>query len=260
MTDNKPSLSRDPLLNFRLAYLRAIARSWSDPDFRKSLLEAPDIQCLLKQNLRSFWPHLAIRVQVDPDPRKQTRWLPEETAGWIGPCDKFVITLPKKPDSDEIEVLAAYYQWFPDLMGPTSDVPTSGQGQDIDEGLGIPGGEKGSLLAFGGVVLRALALAWHDEQFMQELTTDEKLQPDAAPVLSKWLGYNNPFNFFLLFQEDQNETFRWDPSKKKLQVTEKDKPNTIVLNLPVAPDDAKIWPIALTSYNNTGPAYPFTCA
>jgi hypothetical protein len=32
-----------------------------------------------------------------------------------------------------------------------------------------------------------------------------------------------------------------------------------VLNYPVAPEQQDMWAIALTSYNNTGDAYPFTC-
>ena len=35
--------------------------------------------------------------------------------------------------------------------------------------------------------------------------------------------------------------------------------NGIRLNYPTAPVEVELRPIALTSYNNTGPAYPFTC-
>jgi ribosomally synthesized peptide (two-chain TOMM family) len=35
--------------------------------------------------------------------------------------------------------------------------------------------------------------------------------------------------------------------------------NMIVLNYPEWPENSALWPIALTSYNNTGDAYPFTC-
>ena len=37
----------EPMLEFRLAYLRAIARSWADPAFATTLLAADDIQPLL---------------------------------------------------------------------------------------------------------------------------------------------------------------------------------------------------------------------
>ena len=33
----------EPLLEFRLAYLRAIAKAWSDPEFEAKLLAAEDI-------------------------------------------------------------------------------------------------------------------------------------------------------------------------------------------------------------------------
>ena len=39
----------EPLLEFRLAYLRAIAKAWSDPEFEAKLLAAEDIQPLLAE-------------------------------------------------------------------------------------------------------------------------------------------------------------------------------------------------------------------
>ena len=47
--------------------------------------------------------------------------------------------------------------------------------------------------AFGGLVLRAIALAWTDPDFKEAL-----LYPpggDASSVLSQWLGYNSPVQF-----------------------------------------------------------------
>jgi ribosomally synthesized peptide (two-chain TOMM family) len=110
--------------------------------------------------------------------------------------------------------------------------------------------------AFGGLVLRAIALAWTDPDFKEAL-----LYPpggDASSVLSQWLGYNSPFNFKIKFVT--NPGLHWDGKKWNLDDADGQPiKNRIVLNYPVAPKEQALQPIALTSYNNTGPAYPFTC-
>lgn len=122
--------------------------------------------------------------------------------------------------------------------------------------LGIPGCGPDSMPAFGGLVLRAIALAWTDPNFKEAL-----LYPpsgDASAVLSQWLGYNSPFNFKIKFVT--NPGLNWDGEKWNLDDSNgKPIKNRIVLNYPNAPKDKALQPIALTSYNNTGPAYPFTC-
>ena len=112
------------------------------------------------------------------------------------------------------------------------------------------------LLDFRLAYLRAVALYWTDANFARELV--EAGTTDASFVLSRWLGYNNPFNFLLRFTP--NPDFTWNGSCWNLQEPGGQPiKNAIVLNFPLAPDAERIWPVALTSYNNTGPAYPFTC-
>jgi ribosomally synthesized peptide (two-chain TOMM family) len=131
------------------------------------------------------------------------------TGGWIGRDDKFIITLPQNPGDRAADALADYYQTFPDFMGVPAQWPEHGSPVDVagalPTGLGIPGGGPRSLLAFGGVVLRAIALSWQSPKFLAELT--DETREDAAPVLGEWLGYNNPFNFLLQFKIDKE--FRW---------------------------------------------------
>lgn len=259
MTHGTSPSATDPLLGFRLAYLRAIALSWRDKEFQRRLLALPDIQPLLAKDfgLRSCWPSLNIRLNLNPDKAWQTQWVPDMTGGWIGRDDAFVITLPEAPKSDAAQALAAYYQQFPVFMGPAADCLADPGASALPTGLGIPGGGPGSLLAFGGVVLRAIALAWKSDQFLHELTRDGL---DATPVLSQWLGYDNPFNFELHFV--RNPAFTWDAASQAWNLREPGGAqikNGIVLNYPVAPADEAMRPIALTSYNNTGSAYPFTC-
>lgn len=256
----------DPLLGFRLAYLRAIAKSWYEPEYRDHLLAQKDIQPQLAKDfgLQTIWPWLDVALERSDDPKDLTLWKPELTAGWIGLDDGFEIVFPQAPADHAAEALASYYQLFPTLMGATADVPAEDApephmvGGALPTGLGIPGGDPGSLLAFGGVVLRAIALAWKSQVFRDEL-----LNPactDAAPLLSQWLGYNNPFNFSIRFKTDPALT--WDADKGAWNQYTADGQrikNRIVLNYPNAPEAKDFWPISLTSYNNTGSAYPFTC-
>ncbi|AVS70590.1 hypothetical protein C8247_09235 [Paracidovorax avenae] len=256
----------DPLLEFRLAYLRAIAKSWYETDYRDRLLAQKDIQPQLAKDfgLKTIWPWLDVSLERSDNPLDQTLWKPELTAGWIGLDDAFEIVFPEAPSDRAAEALASYYQLFPTLMGATADisneehVPPGIVGGALPTGLGIPGGDPGSLLAFGGVVLRAIALAWQSKEFRDELLNPEC--SDAAGLLSQWLGYNNPFNFSIRFTP--NKALTWDAGKghwNQLNPDGSKIKNRIVLNYPNAPEARDFWPISLTSYNNTGSAYPFTC-
>jgi ribosomally synthesized peptide (two-chain TOMM family) len=296
----------DPLMDFRLAYLRALAGSWTQwsfdqpvneqTGFIKDLLSGNDIQALLQQSfgMRVNWPDMAVCLKYRDD--KSTGWQPVRTAGWVGQDDQFIITLPQKPENDStaIEALAAYYQRFPTLTGVAATVsaddsslagvdgPPPLQSGALPTGLGVPGSGPGSLLAFGSVILRAIALAWTDgpdSTFYRALTNDGQTVPspaqDASTVLSQWFGYNNPFNFKIQFLGAG--ALRWDGTQWQYPHgpagPTREKPNAVVLHYPSPPDSrqyaspfstgakstAALWPIALTSYNNTGEAYPFTC-
>lgn len=258
--------SAEPLLEFRLAYLRAIARSWQDEAYRRELLDQPDIQPLLHRDfgLPTQWPLLDIGLVLSSDPAMRAEWKPVLTAGWIGPDDAFVIVLPQAPSpSHATEALAAYYQLFPNFMGSAAafdkpDKPVGPPQGALPTGLGIPGGGADSLLAFGGLVLRAIALAWQSPEFLADLTRDPR--SDKASVLSQWLGYNNPFNFSIRF--DSNPELIWDAKRGEWNLKNADGSpikNAIQLNYPLAPAEEGMRAIALTSYNNTGSAYPFTC-
>lgn len=257
--------SAEPLLEFRLAYLRALARSWQDDAYRRELLDQQDIQRLLHRDfdLPTLWPMLDIRLHDDANPDRQALWKPVLTSGWISPDDAFVIVLPQAPASHSAEALAAYYQLFPNFMGTAAqfdrkDQPGGPMQGALPTDLGIPGGGANSLLAFGGVVLRAIALAWQSPEALADLTREPG--QDKAPMLSQWLGYNNPFNFRILFVT--NKHFTWDAARGRWNTKNPDGTpikNAIELNYPQPPAEEGMRAIALTAYNNTGSAYPFTC-
>lgn len=243
------------LMSFRLAYLRSIANSWDSGNYKSILLGADNIldanEKFIKNGFVDYFKNLRnvnikIKLIKQEDEGKKTKWEPMETAGWIGLNDKFIINIPKKPETkDQSGKLAEYYQLFPTLLGTQESKEECDQHQgrvasELPQDLGT---NPGPFLELGGVTLRAIALAWKDDHFCKELTNPS--ENDATPVLSKYLGYNNPWNFSIQFVETPETDY------KKIV-------NTIELNYPESPD-VNFRAIALTSYNNTGPAYPFTC-
>lgn len=252
----------NPLMKLRLAYLRLIAESWRDDDLKNDIIHGKDIFTLLKDyGFHSPWKHLELVLVHDE--HKKTEWHPSETSGWIGSDDTFIINIPKKPEDVEqhARALAAYYQLFPTLFG------LSGEEKEEDHGFSgaLPldlGVDSAVFLEFGALTLRAIALAWGNQTFLDELATPMGAQPkDAKPALGRWLGYNAPWNFDIHFIIDPQ--FRWksDQKKKHSQGHYTGIPkNSIVLHYPVKPEKEQFHAIALTSYNCTGPAYPFSCA
>jgi len=240
----------DPLIQLRLAYLRAVALSWRDDAFRQQLTSGEDVQQQLQERcgLRIKWPALDIVVTHSIPP---LRWNPLEVGGWMGPDDQFVITLPGTPESehDRPEALAAYYQRFPTLMGVAlHQAPEAATFASATGGSDVP--TSAVLLPFGGVLLRAIALAWADAEFRRALLDSQ----DARPVLSRFFGYNLPFNFRVHVRAG-GPTVRIDGAWRFEALK-----NRIKLNYPEVPTQAeRLWPVALTAYNDTGPAYPFTC-
>ena len=237
------------LVEFRTAYLRAIARAWDDGAFREELLKSDDVFRLLRRDrlFDSPWPQLELRVVKSDD-----CWEPVETAGWVGGIyDQFVVRLPSAPREDRFwaEALAAYYQQFPTFLGPENSFPTDA-GSPLPEGLGVGGPEN--FLEFGGVILRALALGWKRPDFWRCLTHHES----GLPALREYLGFNNPWNFNILFEVCEDCKCKWDETESKWTHLPK---NTIRMSFPNPPDCISLRAIALTSYNNTGPQYPFSC-
>lgn len=261
----------NPLMDFRLRYLRAIAESWKDTDYEKELIEAPDLLSHFEkrdeEKLKKFispWDNVLITfLSQQENPVDPGEWEPDITAGWVGPNDSFVVILPENPwDFQSVKqskagsptiAIAKYYEAFPTIFGintnhSLSSAPPPPAGGALPTDLGA---SDGPFLEFGGVTLRALALAWADKDFYKELIT--LAPPDATPVLSKYLGYNNPWNFNIKFEMANFEWCGndWGNFPK----------NRVELHYPEKPDiSEKHLPIALTSYNNTGPAYPFSCA
>jgi len=273
----------EPLLQFRLAYLRFLARTWRDFDFKKKIFHSENdgliTDCIQPTLYKYFacptqWPNLKVQIFESNKLKQMVRWSEKNAVGWIGPNDKFEIILPKCPTQTNYmaDALAAYYQIFPTILGPACTYPPA-ESQPLvansvePSAMGIPGGGPGSFLAFGSVILRAVMLSWKNSEFCGELTDTE----DAVPILAKWFGFNMPFNFSIKFKSDlssdfegyydnKNDKWIWKTWKEERDGTRSPiKWNHVILNYPTCPGDEDVRPAALVSYNNTGPAYPFTC-
>jgi ribosomally synthesized peptide (two-chain TOMM family) len=109
--------------------------------------------------------------------------------------------------------------------------------------------------------LRAIALYWEDPSFKEELLNPDGDHTDKTAVLSKFFGYNNPWNFAINFKEcktfilDKDDDSEFDYPANIISLGKPRKPE-----LPGGPNSSKgIYPIALAAYNDDGKSYPFTC-
>lgn len=257
-------------MDFRLAYLRAIADAWKDKTdtIKNKLIDGnTDLLGYLKDNYRLHSPWKNITLQLlevfeDENENQKPEWKQMEASGWVGPNDRFIINIPDKPGdpNQQVQALAAYYQIFPTLFGISKKTDMIVIAAALPQDLGV---DQKPFLEFGGVTLRAIALAWVDGGFLNELTNPDLV--DATPVLSRYLGYTNPWNFRIKFVVHPDFVWHGETRENKIPMWndgQKDNPipkNIIQLHYPTRPADSKFWPIALTSYNNTGPAYPFSC-
>ncbi len=108
-----------------------------------------------------------------------------------------------------------------------------------------------SLLEFQEVWLRAIALAWRDEEFKKELLKD----PEYAML--HYLSYRTPWAAGFEAVEAHGEQYGWDDEKGKWHLPK----GNIALVVPNRPegDLVRDIPLALASYNDCGPLYLFTC-
>jgi ribosomally synthesized peptide (two-chain TOMM family) len=243
-------MSTADMMSFRTAYLRLVALAWSDPDFRKKLPGWSPAQIKEElQRLGHTWtwggldPQLGIEGPV---------WNPVETGGWAG-HGMSVITLVLPLDPKHIQgypetqasALADYYQVRPTLFGLP---PTGGA---LQQSYNASLGDFSAFLDFGGVTLRAVALAWHNSDFR------EAIRRNALGALAEFFGYNCPWDLKIVVKDDA--TGRWAPGSGSAPSHWTSLTNNVLrLDMPLPPE-SDIRAIALTAYNETGPAYPFTC-
>lgn len=263
------------LMHFRHMYLRAIALAWQSTDFRRVLIdnEGKTLFDLLKTKLGGLEPlenwkfHLKFIESEQPNsPTKHyspnAHWN-KDVAGWIGgqTGDRIVVYLPlrKKPEeAEQARALADFYVDHSMIFEPTcssssGDLPNAPIG---DLGSNVP------FLELGGYLLHALALAWQNANFLEDLevkSNDNSNFGKSEAALTRWLAYINPWNMAVVVMNAPKA--EWTDRKDGKGRRWIDIPATkIVLELPEKPGNCSLsLPVALAAYNQTGPGYPFTC-
>ena len=181
----------DPLIAFRLAYLRAIAGLWRDQkQFAKTLkaVEAPGTRRpfshdkVMSTYCPGFaWPWDDLDLEFKILGESQIHYGLNGNSGWTGPPNNVTIYLPGPPQKqdDYAEALAAYYAQFPSFFGSgITEFPL--RLPPIDDSGGVKGepgpgpgaaigtlptglGDLQSFFEFGAVIVRLLALLWHEQ-------------------------------------------------------------------------------------------------
>lgn len=259
------------VLNYRIAYMKAISMAWSDESFKDKFLNSENVLDFLSStenkkifnNYKNPWDFLKITVSN----HYSMKWSPEKTSGWIGQNDCIEIYLPEKPEDSTkaAEALIQYYYLFPSFLGPLKD-----QENELNNG-NISGGSVSSkmglgddIIDFGSLMMRIISLSWQDDTFLDELFTssglsesaDTDCKSDSSQILAKYFAYTNPWNFNIRFRkasefkyEEVGGVYKWSNIPK----------NHIHLWFPNSPENIESEPTALTSYHDNGSAYPFTC-
>jgi len=259
------------MVNFRVAYLKALALSWSDPDIEedftngKNILEKPMFTKLLTEPIH--WTAVVTVTKNKKDAHLDTQWLPGATASWFGLNDKFVINLPAAPEnpSDYAIALASYNQIFPTLMGikPGSDEGMEGVSEDF--------------ISFSNALLQAIALCWAtknkekpEESKILNCASDNLnsynfaylLEQYGLEALTSFIGFRNPWDFNFAFKEAP--TAKWDNANQQWI----NLYNEVHLNYAIPPANNELYglesgaikAIALAQYNASSEGYPFSCA
>lgn len=270
------------ILSFKTAYLQAVAKSWEDEVFAKEFHEKGEenILTFLEQHsgspkdFISPWENLVINFLDDES--HTLYWDPIQTGRWVGNDDRLTIFLPEDPGLDNrVEGLAQYNFIFPSFMGKVkSDMQLLFNDKEqiefidylVSKGIKIPtiltlGETDMDLLSFSAVMLRTIALYWDDPSFKEEILNADGDHSDKAPVLSKFFGFSNPWNFAINFKECKTFILNKDDD------SEFDYPANVISlgkpRKPQVPEGVKgaqgIYPIALAAYNDDGKSYPFTC-
>jgi ribosomally synthesized peptide (two-chain TOMM family) len=119
----------DPLIAFRLAYLRAVAGYWRDSNqFAQRLKEVQvpgsrrpfSHDQVMSEYCPGFeWPWDGLDLELKILGESQIEFGLNGNSGWTGPPNNVTIYLPSPPEKEDdyAEALAAYYAQFPSFFG-----------------------------------------------------------------------------------------------------------------------------------------------
>lgn len=267
-------MSMNKLLEFRTAYLRAIAQAWLDPSFHELLTTTP-IRALEVLGFTWPWPICTLRIMNNPE----FTWIGDEWSWSDTLPESLTLHLPLRPQgrtadgnpqdlpvADQAMALADFYRqraslfsddWGNNDPSAPERLPSHGSNLDVESGAPIGGfiPTDQSFEAFKVVLITAMAKAWAYPSFRALLLKD------AAEALGTVRGYRLPWNMKIRIAEDMNAW--WGPIPdvpgRSCWYFENSPQHVLSLYLPTRPDITMSEPIALAMYNATGAEYPFTC-
>lgn len=235
----------DSLTKFRLVYMEALAKSWKDSSFLAAMLESKNLLEFFDEQfdsgLKEMWPFVEMTVTDE----KKAIWSPGFQGDWIGNDDLFTITIPTKPEEENLaEALAVYGNMFPTFLGAQTKGSTISSGV-MDE----------HFLKFGALILQVIGLLWRGDRqdFASELF---EVGDQGEMVLSKYFSYKNPWGFRLKFEKAPEGKFTYDADTKTWNDIVKNK---VTMYYPECPEDVKDHAYALATHNINYDVYPFTC-
>jgi len=250
------SNTTNALLDFRVAYLRAVAYSWQDSEYKENMLNAENLLDFLENSKLpnlfycNPWPLLTIQISE----LQTLDWQPLLRQGWIGPNDYIEFTLPDRPsvtDGKLAEALTAYYFWFPSILGrqnipselPEQSGVTNSFAPSQTYDIGIGGTTFENMAAF---MLNVVELSWSNDVFKNELLAAGN---DASEVLSKYFGVNNPLNFNMKFRKDNDGVFKYNAKEQEWCVDKNKQPVVVRIWYPQKPDEDAQLSMAIAVYN-----------
>lgn len=270
------------LMEFRTAWLRAVAQTWTDRAFHEALVSNPIGALASKFGFQWKWKDtLDFKVRSDP----RFAWVGDD---WTWPADEaedsLTLRLPIRQPAIEpgsrARALAEYYHLRPSVFGNPSatieqsvlvpNAATPLKDPNVGEtrtGTKARAGEiefaghqpprngfvpnASSFMDFQVVLLWAIGKAWENEGFAKLLLTNESL----ASALGSIRGYALPWRLHIVVKDDETASFDASGSGGWKGLSR----HELSLNLPAPPKEVRDQSIALAAYNGTGAEFPFTC-
>ena len=283
------------LMAFRTAYLKCIAKSWSNHEYKeqfvsskgtcKNLLDNKQFKKYLPTNTSLNWK-MNISIVNNDNVYYNPFDAPGSDSGWNGSADVIIIKIPQNPyeesrnEDKEAEALADYYNHFTTIFGNSESIKDTEEKmakvariQELFEKFeykpsnlvnavrknfnnNMGHGGPNSFLSFGLVVMSLIANCWENPEYF-EFITKLNLEPLGEEGSSIRDMYVDFSNpWGFLIKFEKDKKSSWSKSKNCWETLSN---NEMYLQYPEKPEDGIMKASALARYNNTGPAFPLTC-
>jgi len=275
------------LMMLRNAYLQCIASCWADENQKTGFVSQsgkPAINALESPLFQSFI-HVVDLQEGERFGAVYQPFNPNAINGWLGASDIMVVKIPKAPQQNQrTKALSNYYNLFNTHLGNSivgahdsvskekvidqemvdlfqlvsknysSEEIIEVLSNNITSNLGVGGADQ--FLSFGAIVMSIIARCWEDEDYLKHITNTliSPLGTQKSLYKDEFVTFQNPWIFNIKFELAEEGNSTWNGEK-----WEAIENNEIYLLFPQKPSNRASHAMALSRYNNTGPAYPFTC-